>query len=254
MSFIGFKDFLIEVSKGNVAGHKIIHTRGRNDDIDTATDPEDVWAGGGLMNWPTSAAVVSVTSTSANDDGNPTTNTGAQTLTIEGLDANFDELSETITLNGTTAVVTGGTFIRINKVFVATTGTYHGSNEGDITGTIGGDSMFKILTGLGETELGRYTVPNGKKGYITHIQVEVDSSKSAVLTMLELPNADDVSQPFSGAMRVIVRFDAISGEGIYDPSGGIQLLNKTDVWFEATEVSSNDTAVDVEFEILVVDD
>ena len=43
---------------------------------------------------PTSAGVVSVVSSDANDDDG---DTGARTLEIEGLDANYDEIKETIT-------------------------------------------------------------------------------------------------------------------------------------------------------------
>ena len=39
MSYIGNKDFLIEVQKGNVVGHSMVHKFGRNDAV-----PNGSWA------------------------------------------------------------------------------------------------------------------------------------------------------------------------------------------------------------------
>ncbi len=245
------RDFHIEVAKGNIAGHKIIHKFGRNS---ASSDGDDVWFSDGTMNWETSAAVVSVVSSDTDDDGNPTSNTGAQTLTIEGLDSSFDELNETITLNGAGAVTTSGSFIRVNRAYVATTGTYHGTNEGIITGTINGNTAFKIEANTGQTQLGRYTVPNGKTAYITKVVISVDSTKTASVELLMYENADDTSQPYSGAKRLLVEFDVVSGEEIFQPEGGIKLLQKTDVWVNIRDVSAaGATSVDVELELLIVD-
>jgi hypothetical protein len=39
---VGTTNFLIEVAKGTVLGHSAIFKFGRNDEIDTGTDPEDI--------------------------------------------------------------------------------------------------------------------------------------------------------------------------------------------------------------------
>ncbi len=255
MSYIGSRDFFLEVQKGNVAGHTIIHKFGRNADVDTGTVPEDIWLTGGLMTWPTSAAVVSVVSGSANDDGDPTSSTGAQTITIEGLDASFDVVTETITLNGVGAVTTSASYIRVNRAFVATTGTYHGNNEGALTGTISAATMFTIPIGVGQTQVARYTVPNGKTAYIESIFMSVDEKKSGGTVQLYMnTNVDDVSQPFGGAKRLILQFDTVSGEELLTPQSPMKFDAKTDIWFEVSAVGADDTPVDVDFEILVVDD
>ena len=256
MTYITEKDFLIEVAKGNVAGHAIKHVFGRNSDIDTATVPEDLWPLGGLMDWPTAAQTLDIVSTSANDDGNPTTNTGAQTLTIEGLDTNFDEISETVTLNGTSTVTTSSSFRRVNKAYVATTGTYHGNNEGDITGdqTTSGDNMFDVITAFGHTQLGRYTVPLNKTAYLLTMFISVDSSKSgATVQMFKNPDAHDTSQPYSGAKTLVLEFDGVTGEEIWSPRSPTVFAQRTDIWVEVSAVGANDTAVDVDFDILLVD-
>ena len=255
MSRTSTKDFFLEVVKGNIPGHKAVHKFGRNPDVDTGTVPEDVWITGGLMTWPTSAAVVSVTSTDAGDDGNPTSNTGAQTLTIEGLDASFDELNETITLNGTNAVTTSGSFIRVNRAFVATAGAYHNNNEGILVGTVGGATMFTIPIGIGQTQVARYTVPNAKTAYLEFLAVSVDEKKSGgTIQMFQNPVADDVSQPFGGAKRLVLQLDTVSGEEILNSRVPRTFAGKTDIWFEVPLVGADNTPVDVDFELLVIDD
>jgi hypothetical protein len=130
----------------------------------TASTESDIWGGGGELNFPAAAAVISVISTSANDDGAPV-GTGARTIVISGLDGDYEEISETVTLNGTTAVNTTATFLRVNLVTVATVGAL-GENEGAITGGISGDEVFRILAGRNATNRAVYTIPEGCAGYI----------------------------------------------------------------------------------------
>lgn len=243
------------ISRGRVPGLSIVHKFGRNPDIDSGTIPEDVWYTGGLFNWETSAAVVSVTSASANDDGDPV-GTGAATLTIEGLDANWDEVSETITLNGVSAVTTTATMIRVNRAYITSVGTYHGSNDGDITGTINGNTAFTIEAGQGQTQVARYTVPNGKEAYLLGGFVSVQASKELTVELLQYRGADDVSSPYDGAKRIVMELDGVSGEEIIDlkaPLGPFPA--KTDLWWTIpfAAAGTSDAAVDVDFELLLVD-
>ena len=235
------------IAKGDVAGESLVHKFGRNSDIDLGTTPEDVWLAGGLMTWPTAAAVVSVTSASANDTGSPTTNTGAHTLTIEGLDASFAPISETITLNGGFAVTTTASFIRVNRAFVATTGTYHGSNEGLITGTIGGSTMFTIGVGIGQTQIARYTVPAGFNAYILGGEISVDSGKTINIAFYQSPSADDVTQPYGGAKRLLIARDGLADYHPVEMPSPRKIDPKTDLWWEVSSVSANNTSVTVDF-------
>jgi len=62
------RDFLIEVSKGNIPGHSIINKFGRNIDVDTAA-AEDIWDVGGTFVEPTTARTHDLTSSAAADAG-----------------------------------------------------------------------------------------------------------------------------------------------------------------------------------------
>lgn len=241
----------VDVPLGRVGGFESVIKWGHNSDIDTTTDPEDVWETGGLMNWPTAAAVCAVSSGSDADNGG--TATGALTLTIEGLDANWDEQSETITLNGTGTVNTANSYIRINRAFVASVGTYHSANTGAITGTIGGSNMFTITAGTGQTQLGRYSVPNNRTFLLRQLDILVGSTKTATVKMWRAANANDVSDPFGGAKRIVREWETVAGDLREEFPVAQAFPAYTDIWFEVTEVAANDTSVTAVMHGILVD-
>src|SRR6056300_570903 len=86
--------------------------------------------------------------------------TGARTITIQGLDNNFNEIEETVTVGGAATTLE---FLRVYRAFVATAGSLN-TNIGDVListasggggtvladiGTVGTGSTF----GLGQTQL-----------------------------------------------------------------------------------------------------
>ncbi len=87
-------DFLIEVSKGNVPGHSLIHKFGRNPDIGTADGFEAIWNGGGSYTGfdAVAAQTVEVFSDDATDAGTVQSSgaaTGGSTLTLVDTGADF---------------------------------------------------------------------------------------------------------------------------------------------------------------------
>lgn len=251
----GFPDdpgeYYLEVAKGNLPG-EIVHKFGRNPNIPVSTT-EDIWLTGGTMTWPTAAAVVSVTSTSANDDGNPTSNTGAHDLTIEGVDGSFEAVSETITLNGTSAVTTSASFLRVNRAYIVSGGTYHDDNEGAIIGTISGSTMFSIGAGVGQTEVARYSVPAGKSIYITDITPNVASNKEAIVTLRAVRAANDLSgPPYDGQKRKVMAWDGLIGVDHLHWDQPLVFEEYTDFWFEGFPAQNN-TVIGVNFTFLQVD-
>lgn len=252
MTFLTNSDFLVEAAKGSFGDIDIIHKFGRNPDVDSGTTPEDIWVTGGLMTWETVANTISIVSTSVNDDGSPS-GTGANTITILGCDSSFALIEETVTLNGTTPVVTTNSFIRVDRAFIASTGTYHGSNEGIITATINGNTTFTMEVDTGQTELGRFTVPVGKVALVLSGFVSVDSTKPATVSLFQTINADDIVAPFSGSKRLVWKFDMLSGEDLFVPRSPVLFDEKVDMWWQCELASSNGTSIDINFEILLID-
>lgn len=142
----------------------------------TNANEADIWGGGGEFNWPAAEGVITVLSTSANDDGAPV-GTGARTITIAGLDGDYEEISETVTLNGTTGVDTTASFLRVNLVTVATVGALE-ENAGAITGGIGGEEIFRIIAGRNATNRAIYTIPEGCAGYIVSYYASANAQET----------------------------------------------------------------------------
>ena len=115
-----------------------------------------IWDGvAGIYTFPSTAVIMSAVSTSASD---------TMGLVITGLDADYKEISETVTLTGVTPVSTTKSFLRINYVQIAT-----GSNVGEIDITNGGTVYGHISVGNGVQQSSVFSVPAGQSLYVTQI-------------------------------------------------------------------------------------
>jgi hypothetical protein len=161
-------DFNIHVSRENVQGANFLH---RAFISGTFTSEQTVWNSNTIWVPPTSAATMTVVSTSANDIS---AGTGARTVSIAGLDANYLEISETITMNGLTPVTTTKSYLRISRMTVASAGSTQ-SNAGVIS--ISNTSLQgSIVAGAGQSSFSIYTVPANKVAYMHSLHLS--SSKS----------------------------------------------------------------------------
>ncbi len=159
--------FLIEVARGRIEGFSFIHKFGRNPDIDSGF--EAIWEGGGDYTGhdPTGAELVEVFSSDDNDGAG--TDIGAKTVEIIGLDGNYLEQTEVITLNGTTGVDSASTYIRVHRMIVRSAGS-NNANLGTITARqkVTTANIFCVLPiGYNQTMIAAYTIPAGKRGYMT---------------------------------------------------------------------------------------
>lgn len=164
-----FEPFGLQVTRGQIQGHSNVVVFGYNPDLDTSE--ESVWPNGGTVPHPTVAATLKISSGSNDDDGDPA-GTGAQTVYIEGLDGDYNVVSETVILNGQTAVNTTNQYLYINQFYVLTVGS-GGANAGiiyagtgDVTTGIPAVIYDLINTGYNNRTTGHYCVPAGYTGYM----------------------------------------------------------------------------------------
>jgi hypothetical protein len=164
------EEFSLQVARGLIPGHSAITVFGYNPDVDTSE--ESVWPNGGTVPHPTAASVLKVSSTGA-ADASPS-GTGARTMLITGLNGNFNEVSETIVLNGQTAVNTVNSYLYVNGLTVTSVGS-GGANAGDInvgTGTVtaGVPAVLydMIAIGYNNRTTGHYCVPAGYTAFLVH--------------------------------------------------------------------------------------
>ena len=106
MSFYGSKEWYMEVKKGNIPGHSIVNKFGAGN-VGTTLTP--VCISGTYQN-PITATALEFVSSSVNDTS---AGTGAREVTVIGLDSNWEEVSQTVTTNGTTPVALSTNLIRL---------------------------------------------------------------------------------------------------------------------------------------------
>ena len=160
----------LAIARGFTKGHRSLYKFGYNPDVNG--EEETVWAQGGNMTYPTSAVTMFVSSTSVNDANG---GTGANSILIQGLDENYDEIEETVLLNGQTQVATQLAYLRVYRAFVTLAGT-GGTSGGTIyigssgaTGGVPNTTVYANLSFGNQTQIAAYTVPAGYTLYLDDI-------------------------------------------------------------------------------------
>ena len=192
------QDYYLELAKGNIAGHAVVNKFGRNSDVDTGTVPEDIWDGGRVWVPPTTARIHDIASTSIADTA---AGTGARTIRVYGLTSwSTEEVSEDVTLNGTTNVPTSNSYVIVHRMQCLTFGS-GGTNAGDITATAQTDATVtaQITTGYGQTLMAIYGVPSTQAFYTSQWYIDMNAVAAAANgASLDLLVNDRADQSDSG--------------------------------------------------------
>ncbi|MGI9451952.1 MAG: hypothetical protein ACR2QH_15120 [Geminicoccaceae bacterium] len=235
---------------GLVPGYTSGDKFGINPDVDTGTTPEDVWSSGGTYTgFPDGAAeTVEVFSDNAADTS---AGTGARTIRLIGLDVDFNEQTEDVTLNGLTAVPTVNTWKRLSRAFILTAGS-GGTNAGAITGrhtVTTANVFFSMPAGDGQTLVCCTTVPAGKTMLVKHAVMSIASNLASGAADLALR----VREP-GGVFRKRRQFTVNAGgstEVTY--LSGVLIPEKSDLKMTVEAVSANNTSIAAELEFYLVD-
>lgn len=161
--------FDLQVARGQIPGHKPLFKFGNNSTVGDSL--ETIWAEGGLYSYLSAATVLKVSSSSADDTS---AGTGARTVQLSGLDADYNEINETVTLNGQTAVNTTKEFLRINRMIVRSAGTGGGNagviyaGTGAVTAGVPANVYASVngISGSNQSLMALWTVPAGYTAYL----------------------------------------------------------------------------------------
>lgn len=152
------------VSDGHITEHEhkqiLAHNHG------AGAIESTIWGGGGVYNWPTAAEPITLFSASPSDANG---NVGAHAVTLIGLDANYNPISEVVVMNGTANVITSNSFLRINEAYVSNVGTFQ-YNVGNITGV-----HANTLSGTPGSSV--------TSGNVLHIRANTNTYESAAWTV-----------------------------------------------------------------------
>lgn len=249
-------DFLYEVSTYDQRGHKPLVKFGH---ILSTTGGvfEVVWPGG-TRTLPTSALPVRIKAggTAADTAGG----TGAKEIIVEGLDANYQPVSEAIATNGISAsAATTAAFLRLDRAYVTKVGS-GGVNAGNITiEQTGGTVMNFIEANEGQTQMAALTVPAGSTMVVVGSAFSLADTPGAGKTQRvgqfrgRIRLYDESSNNNYQSWRTVfnLSLDSAGTGSIYQPQPlGIELPEKTDV---QVEVYSHDASAQADCRLFVVE-
>ena len=155
-----YEPFELQVARNQIMGHSVQNIFGYQASLTTTLYP--IWENLSAYTYPVSATTMLLYSSSASD-------TNVSVL-INGLDANFNPISETLVLtNGATGVTTVNSYLRINGMLlnssVGNVGKLSLSNAGK---TI---TYAAMTANLGKSQAAIYTVPAGYTFYLTRVDI-----------------------------------------------------------------------------------
>lgn len=241
-------NFYMAAGLGLVPGCSRVTALGHNPNIGAGA-AADVWEGGGNFPFLAAASQLEVLSTSAADAA---AGTGARTVLVSGLDATYNTISETVTLNGVTPVTTINSYLRVN-VFTTTTAGSGEINAGDITLRVVGAGSTQCIAraGYGFGRSAVYTVPVGFTLFV----------KSMVFTVFA-PNGASVNvatfgifqRSNAGNRRIPLEFQVSSTTPYrHEADVGVVLTQRTDFVLRVTTTGQASTNVTAAMEGVLID-
>ena len=233
---VGYYPYFLQVSRGLVDGHKRVFKFGYNGEIQDVE--ETIWDVGGLYAYPSSAVTMTATSSAGASDENVE-------VTIQGLDTNYAELSETVTLNASGTATTTGSFLRVYRAFVSSSS----ASSGNISITNSSTTYAYISIADQQTLMALWTVPAGYTAYLFQIDTTaftIQNNKVATIRML--------TREVNGVFRTQNKFDLFAGSYHQDITCPQPIPEKTDIEFRAIADSSNaDLRVSSTFDIIYIE-
>lgn len=235
-----FEPFGLQVARGQITMHESFQIFGYNPDLDTSE--ESIWPDGGTIPHPAVASVLDIVSTDAAD---ASAGTGARTVFIEGLDGDYNVVSETVTLNGTTNVSTVEEYLYINQFYVATAGS-GGANAGTITAKLSTTLYDLIAIGYNQRTTAHYCVPAGYTAYmVTGVVTAGQASGSTAVTAFLKQHGPD------GILRVGAVTALNNGSVQYDFDPAYAIPEKNCIGATAIGAAANN-AVSAFFNIVLI--
>lgn len=234
------------------ASTKRVLSMGNNPDVDTGSQPEDVWAGAelGTLNGidhrfiprPQAPVSMEIVSDSALDTA---AGAGARTVQITYLDGLFVERIATLTLNGLTPVALPTTAMRVNLVQVATSGTFIGTNIGNLSVRLAGGlgATFSYMqAGVGNARSSLYTCPRD----LRYDLISVTSSINRVDTSDRWATFNICLLPLNGALIKGTELSCSSDDPYRHETADVPLVSiggGTDIWVRVEAVSASNSNI-----------
>lgn len=230
----------VHISANRVLGADNIHKFGAvpamsNSVTGTIWDKNDTLYPWSAFDTP---GILTVQTTAAN--GSVVTTDSGKSITIVGLDANYNITSDTITISGSTGTGTTS-FKRVYRAYTSA------SNTAQFRVSRGGVEVLRINIGKAQTLMAIYTVPAGKVGFLMKVTSSIQAGADATVDMF-------VKQGGVGAFRIghTLEVSGTGGQYTYDFTAPPRLPEKTDIDVRAS-MRSNNARCTAAFDIILLD-
>ena len=161
---------------------------------------------------------------------------------IDGLDQNWDHVSETLHLT-TLSTITTKQYTRIHAIRFLNGVT---ANANDVTISKNGTTVAKILSGRGKTSMAQFSVPRGYTAFITKGVASCAASADATVDMF-VKYGTNMSYVSEHSFEV----SGTGGQYIYDFTVPLKLPEYSDVDVRAS-VRSNNARITAAFDVILV--
>ena len=248
----------LSIAKGDVVNTFFTHKFGSASDFDTADGAVTVWDGAddadiGEMQYTysTTADIDSLSSTDAGD---------TQDIEVQGLDANYDLVLQTITLTGQTRVALTTPLIRVFRlknvgsvdvagfVYCYVNGTLTGGRPdttADIRAVIEGDNN--------QTLMAVFTVPNGTTAYLRSFFASSAGAKKVTNFIIRL-RARPFGQVFQVKNKTAIPSDGAGLQYIYDDPETFSAKTDIEMTAEITAGAVTQASVSAGFDMVLITD
>ena len=213
--------FELQVARGQISWHDKVHKFGFNPLINDAE--ETIWDVGGIYSYPSTAVKMTATSTDGANDEDVQVN-------IQGLDADYNEISETVTLNASGTEETNSFFLRVFRASIQ--GSQEPSGTINITNT--GTTYARVTLGNNQTLMCVWTVPAGYTAYLLQKDVTCLTEANNKFGTIRL-----VSKELGGVFKTKDKFAVQNAHTEIAYSIPLSIPEKTDIEVRAIGSSSN---------------
>lgn len=156
------RDIFLSIPSGRIPHTSWVNKFGRNADVDAAQ--EEVWDGGGTYAWPTTASITHIKSAA------DSAATQGMTIEVQGLDANWNRVTQTATLNAVDSTTEVELTTPLIRCFRMKNTSAVDNDQAIQAGPTGFASVqAQITIGYNQTLMALYTIPNGYTGYCVNV-------------------------------------------------------------------------------------
>ena len=241
------KDILLEIAKGNVEGHSQINKFGSNpDSADGVAEP--VWDGGTAYTWPTTASITHLRA------GVDSATTQGIVVEIQGLDTNYASVTQEATTDASDSTTEVALSTALRRVFRIKVYDDTAVDQQIWVGPTGFATKQAIVQiGMNQTLMAIYTIPVGKTGYMTgyygdYVRDAVKDPDSVAFGLWNRDNTNGYAPQIKHQKGIPKQ--APGFQHFFKPY--LKILEKTDVWLEAT-ADDADAHIHGGYDIILVD-